>query len=387
LNIVDASRIDTDKWKGNTLAPATIVPVPMRIAGQEQALLNAFQHFDIPVNPELGLYPSMLLNLAQLLNGMPPQLMGTGTTPGVETLGGQNIQLGQANTIMQPYWENVKEEHALAAQNAIECLQALLKCGAAKEIWEVVEDKGTQFRNNYVNLQKMQGRVKVYPDEDQDLPQTPEQLRESFQALMDGLTKGNPAAQAVFDVPANQEIIGKTLYPGVVSPVSAQRAKTLQDINTLLEQVATPILNPDGSIGAKLPVEPSILENMEIAIPTISEFAIENADVRTKNPVGWSQLEQYFGLCQDLQAQQGVRKAALELKVRAAGVPPPQQPDPGTQATIAELHKLAVGMADQLAQLAQINPLLTKGTITGQVAAAKEVVEAAVDIQKAMAGQ
>lgn len=389
LNLVDASRIDTDKWKGNTLAPATVVPVPMKFgAGDKRMMSEAFMHFDIPVNPGLALYPQMLWQFAQLLNGMPPQLAGAGTNENVETYGGQNLQLAQANTGMTPYWENVKEEHAIAAQNAIECLQELLKCGAAKEVWEVVEDQGAQFRNNYVNLDKMKGRVKVYPDEDQALPQTPEQLRESFQSLMDGLSKGNAAAQAIFDVPANQDIIGSVLYPGVISPVTAQRAETLQDLNTLLENKAMPIARPDGSIGAKLPVEPSIVWHFDIVIPTIEEFMIENADLRIKNPLGWSQMEQYHGMCQDMQTAQLVRKAKLELQVKSASVPP-QQPDPaqqGAQAALKEILGRALNMVDRQIELANMPPEGPNGNIAPQVTASNNVIKAAIDTLKVSAG-
>ena len=76
---------------------------------------------------------------------------------GWDTFGGQKQQLAQANTAMQPYWENVKEEHAMAAQNAIECLQELMACGAVREINDVIEAMGSSFRNNYVNWDMMQG--------------------------------------------------------------------------------------------------------------------------------------------------------------------------------------------------------------------------------------
>jgi hypothetical protein len=153
-----------------------------------------------------------------------------------------------------------------------------------------------------------------------------------------------------------------------------------------LEKQAEPVMNQDGSIGTKLPVQPSVLWDFSTVIPTIQEFMIANADLRYKNPVGWSQVEQYYGACQDMQTTQGVRKAALEQKVRAAGAPPQQEPDPGTQAAIAELHKLAVGMADQLAKLSQVDPSATKGTLTAQVAAAKEVIDAGVNVAKIQAG-
>jgi hypothetical protein len=386
LNLIDAAMIDADKWKGNTLAPATVVPVPTKF-GTQRSLAEAFLHYDIPVNPALGMYPSMLLNFAQMLNGLPAQLMGNGTQPGVETLGGQQIQQEAGNTGIAPFWENVKDEHADAAQLAIECLQELLKCGAAQEIFEVIEDEGSQFRSNYVNLQKMQGRVKVDPDEDQDLPQSPSEIRAAYQSLMEELTKGNPAAQAIFDMPVNQEVIGQTLYgKTIVTPTSAQRAKTLQDIATLLQQTAEPVMNPDGSIGSKLPVEPSVMEQFQYAIPTIEDWYIENADQRIKNPLGYGQVEAYWEQCLEMQTQRQAKDAANKQKVTQAGAPPPDAPNPQQQAMVAELQKLASNMVDQLAKWSTIDPMLTKGTITGQVAAANDILEATLDANKLLAG-
>lgn len=385
LNLIDGSRIDSEKWKGNTLAPATVMPVPMSSKNGNRPLADAFMHFDIPINPSLGVYPSMLLNMAQMMNGISAQITGNGTQQNVDTLGGQQLQVAATNTGMAPFWENVKEEHALAAQNAIECLQTLLKCGAAQEIWEVVEDKGSQFRNNYVNLQKMQGRVKVYPDEDQDLPMTPEQIRESFTLIITELSKGNPVASAIMDVPANQDMIGSTLWPNLVSPVNAQRAKTLQDLGILQEQTATPFLKPDGSVGSKLPVEPSIWENFKVGLATTEEFLIENSDLRIKNPVAFSQFEQYYGMQQDMQMQQESRKAALGLKVQQAGVPAPQPPDPQMQAQQEQVRQLALSALSLLETIGQMPPEETGGTVTGQVAALREVVETGYKTEKLVA--
>jgi hypothetical protein len=241
-------------------------------------------------------------------------------------------------------------------------------------------------------LQKMQGRVKIDPDEDQDLPQSPTEIRASYQALMEELTKGNPAAQAIFDMPVNQESIGSVLYgKTIITPTSAQRAKTLQDIAVLLETPAEPVMNQDGSIGVRLPVVPSVMEQFEYAIPTVQEWYIENADMRIKNPVGYSQVEAYWEQLLEMQAQRQAKDAMNKGKVQQAGQaaaapPPPPGPDPQTRAVVAELQRLAAGMADQLSRLATLDPAMTGGTITGQVAAAKEVVEASIDAERLMAG-
>ena len=71
----------------------------------------------------------MLLTFCELILGIPRQLSGNGTQHDVETLGGQQLQLDRSATVLKPYWENVQDEHARASQNAIECLQALMKAG------------------------------------------------------------------------------------------------------------------------------------------------------------------------------------------------------------------------------------------------------------------
>lgn len=383
LNLVNGSKIDVDKWKGNTLAPATITPVWLNATAGE-SLANIFQHFDIPVNPGLALYPQMLWMFAQILNGLPAQLAGTGTSEDVETFGGQQLQVSGANAGITPFWESLKLEHAEAGQNAIDCLRELLRTGAAREIWDVIEDKGAKFRNtDSIDFSKLRGEVTCYMDEDQDLPQSPEQIRENLTLVFKELGAQNPAAQRIFDVPANQERIGSVLFPNLVGPINAQRAKTLADLGVLQEQMAEPVQNPDGSIGAKLPVDPSVVEDMSVAIATISEYMIENADIRIKNPIGWSQMEQYFGACQEMQAQQKIRTEKLNLEVKAAAAPP-QAPkvDPETVAEVRELQQQASVAIAQLIKLAQLDPALTKGTATAQVSAAGDIVDAAVDASK-----
>jgi hypothetical protein len=387
LNLINGSKIDIDKWKGNTLAPTSVTPVWLNPAANE-SLGNVFAHFDIPVNPGLALYPQMLWMFAQVLNGLPAQLAGSGTSDDVDTFGGQKLQMAGANAGITPYWESLKQEHAEAAQNAVECLRELLRTGAAQEIWDVIEDRGARFRNtDSIDFSKLRGNVRCFTDEDQDLPQSPEQIRENLMTVFDALQAQNPAAERLFDVPANQEKIGSVLFPNLVGPITAQRAKTLSDLGVLAQPgaAAEPVQNPDGSIGSKLPVEPSVIEDMEIAIATISEYMIENADIRIKNPVGWSLMEQYFGACQDMQAQQQVRTAKLQVQVQAAAAPPSSnQPsvDPDTVAAVRELQGMATQMVERLGALSMLDPSVTKGTAAAQVSAASNIVKTAINAGK-----
>ena len=384
LNLVQGGKIDPDKWKGNTLSPTTITPIWLNTAGNE-SLANVFQHFDIPVNPGLALYPQMLWQFAQLLNGLPPQVAGAGTNEDVETFGGQQLQMDSAASGLTPFWENVKEEHAWAAQNAIECLQKLMKSGACREIWGVVEDEGADFRSELVNLDRMQGQVEVYADEDQDLPVTPQQMRESLGLVFKEIGNGNQAALRLMDVPENQDLMIQTLFPNMVSPTRGQMMKTLRDLQTVAKTPSSVSQNPDGSYGETLAAQPEMEEDMSIAIPTVSEFLIKNADARTKKPDVYKRWEAYFAQCQEMQTQQQVRTAKLQLQVKMAGVPP-QAPktDPGTAQAVQELQSLAMQMAQRLGQLAMLDPAMTGNTASAQVSAANDVVGSAIDAAKEM---
>lgn len=386
LNVMDGARVDSEKMKGRRMVASTIVEIPMRINGEPRPMSETFAHFDLPIADRLWEYPNMLITMCELVAGMPPQTFGVGTQPGVETLGGQQQMLNQASVAMTPYWENVKEEHAIAAQNAIECLQELMKCGAVKEILEVVDAMGSAYRNNYVNWDMMKGRVKVYPDEDQGLPQRPEDLRDMYMMMFKELTSGNPAAKALFDVPVNQESILTVIAPGLEPPLEAQRSKTLQDINTILEQPWIPVMNKDGSIGYQPSVMPEKnVEDFPTAKETVRKFRQSNFKLRIDNPQGWSALEAYYDQLEEFDMQVAAEAAQRNQQVQQAGAPPKQGPPPEQQAALQELMGLSKQMADRLAQIAMMDPMQTKGTAAAQVSAANDILQSTLKANEAMA--
>ena len=385
INVVDGSRIDSERWHNRSMAAGMLTEIPMKLGAERVPIDEAFRHYDLPLNPALWNYPQMLVTFCQLIAGMPPQTVGGGTQEGVDTFGGQKQMLAQASTAMQPFWENVKEEHALAAQNAIECLQKLMKVGAVQEINDVVQSMGSAFVNNYVNFEMMRGRVKVYPDEDQGMPQTPEDLRATYTSILQEVAKNNTAAQAIFDVPENQEQILLTLAPDLTQPEEAQREKTLQDINALLEQGGQPVQNPDGSIGQSLPVEPDKREQFPAAKKTLQNFMLENCELRTTNPQGWARLHAYFDMLDELDMASGKDQAQRNAAVQQAGQPPrPPEQQQQMQATQLLLQDASVAI-QQLVQMAGLPPLPKGTSIAGQVAAAKEILDTALKAQQALA--
>ena len=82
--------------------------------------------------------------------------------------------------------------------------------------------------------------------------------------------------------------------------------------------------------------------------------------------MAWEQLCEYWDELSDGDMKVAQESAARQLQVTKAGQPAPPKPDAGTMAAVQAMEKLAVQMADRLGQLALIDPLVTKQTITGQ---------------------
>lgn len=386
LNFADGARLDAEKMSGKGIPAGTITNVPMRINGEPRPLSELFLHYDLPINQALWDYPKMLMTFCELIIGIPRQMGGQGTQADVETMGGQQLQLSRAATVLKPYFENVQDEHACASQNAIECLQELMKTGAVKEIRDVVEAQGGAFQNDEVDWTKMQGNVNITVDEDQNLPVSPDELRTAIQLMFTELTKGNPAAADWFKVPANQDLALSTMVPGSVCPDEAQRLKTEADIQTIVDNGPQIKMNPDGSVGTELPVHPVKTEDFTVAKEVLQRYMVEHFELRTDDPAAWVGLTQYWDELEQTEMEVAQKQANRQMSVNAAGQPPAPKPDPNMQAEMQQLLQAAQLAISRLTQISQVDPMMTGGKMTDQVNAAKEIVSTTVDGAKLMAG-
>lgn len=388
LNVADASRIDSEKMSGKPTPAGTIVPIPMRINGEPRPITEVLAHYDLPINPALWGYPQMLMTFLEMMIGVPRQMAGQGTQHDVETLGGQQLQLDRAATTLKPYWENVQDEHAAASQNAFECLQALMKAGAITKLTDVIRDRSDAFKNVEVDWTAVAGNVEFEVDPDQELPVSPDLLRSAIETIFGQLAENNPAAAEWFNVPANQNLALSVMLPGSVLPNEAQELKTLSDIQTILDQGPQVVMNPDGSRGTELPVHPSKMENFPVAKQVLTRYTLQHFELRIENPMGWLMLNQYYDELDQQDMQVAATAAQRQMKVHQAGIPP-KQPDPMQQQLQQEFQQLmqqAGPAIVRLAQIAQMDPALTKGTASAQVSAAKEMVDTTVDAAKLAAG-
>jgi len=383
ITLVDPRRIDIREMSGKPLTGGVLNPTPSIGEGVTQPLSNAIYHFQFQMDPGLMNYLDRLWNYCQIISGIPPQVSGTGTTPGVETGKGQKQMLDQAMGPLGDIYDSIKDEHAAAGQNAIECLQVNMKYTGS--LWQVIEENGSEFRNNYVHLDEMQGRVRVKANTDEGLPMTPEQKRQWCETIMEMAEKQNPAALAWLDETANQQLLNDYWgLPGSVAPGAAQRSKTLQDIRRLLQTPPTPKIGPNGmqmtdpDDGTPM-FNPSIapnkwVEDYTILLPTIDQFCAENCDVKQQNPLGWQNIIAFKRLALDYEAQVASYKEKLKGEIGRAGAPPPPQPNP----TVQQLE--AAALDDAMAALANLRqqaavPITTPKLSGAPVQAAKELVD------------
>lgn len=385
----DPNKVDMTQMDGKSMVGGGITPLPSKGQGMEKPLAESIWQFQFRFEPSVFNYQDRLINFCQLLSGVPPQVFGAGTTEGVETAKGQKQMLDQALGKLGVDWSLIKEEHAIAAQNAVECAQQNKKLMG--EVWNVIGENGSEFRNNYVHLDELNGNVRVYEQVDDGLPMSPEQEREWWQNMMDNAEK-NPIAQAFMDEPTNQETAAaRTGVRDAVVPGAAQRAKTLQDIYTLLSSAPTPQVDPAtgaqkiGDDGEPM-WSPSIapdkwMEDYPKLKKTMYAYAAENSDVKKTNPKGWLNFISYFQLACEYEVEVESYKAGNALKIHQAGAPKPPQADPNMQAAKADLLATAKGEVDRLHELSLLPPLGQNGSISGQVSAGGKIL----DLAKAVA--
>ncbi len=382
ITLADPNRIDIRQLSGKPLTGGVLNPTPTKGAGIEQPLGNAIFHFEFKLDPGLFSYLDRLFNYCQLIAGVPPQVGGIGTQAGVETAKGQKQMLDQAMGALGDIYGFIKVEHAEAGQNAIECLQKNMQYTGS--LWSVIEENGSEFRNNYVHLDEMQGRIRVKANTDEGLPMTPTQKRQWVENMME-MAKDNPVIQAWFDIPSNQEMAAEIVgMPGSVTPGSAQRSKTLQDIRKLLQSGPLPAVGPNGQPqiddDGTAKMMPSLapnkwVEDYNMLLDTVRQFCAENCDVKDSNPDGWSNVVAYYRLAMQYQSEvQGVMNK-LQADAQRAAQPPSKDSDPTIQAMEARLLQQAADAVDNLHELSHVPPALTKNMINGQVSASKELVD------------
>lgn len=374
--LADTSKIDTKSLNGKPLLPGVINGVKLK---QGASLEQALWQFKFELEAEIAGYLEKMIYNAQMFAGVPAQVYGGAGDPNIQTMGGQEQQLQVALGKLNIYWDNLREENAEAAGLAVLCA----KNNLTDDLRQVIQQKGSEYRNNYVRLDDLQGDVAAYPDTDQAFPLSAAELRERWSELMEQAAKQNPFAMAVLDEPTNQEQAASALgVPGMVIPGAAMRSKVLQDLEQLAKGEPTPTLGPDGQPTGQ--TQPSVMPDREIddfdeLRKTVRQYCQENCDLKKRAPQGWSNILAYLTAAIAMQTQWQAEQEQSKAQIAQAGMPPPPQPPAQPQIPPDEVSKVVGRLND----LMDLDPAQTKQSIAGQVSAAAQLI----NVGKSMAAK
>jgi hypothetical protein len=317
VTLANADLIDTKSMQGKPMLPGVLNLVKLKRTGAPGSvrMADALYQFQFQMHEEAFSYLDKLAYNAQMFAGIPPQVYGGAGDPSIETFGGQQQQLNSALGKLNIYWENLKEEHAKADELAVNCA----KDNLTADMRQVILERGSEFRNDYILLDDLQGSVHAYADTDQGLPVTAAELRQRWMDLMQAAAS-NPLAQAIFDDPTNQEQAATALgVPNMVVPGAAMRSKVLQIIDRLLNAEAVPVVDPRTGRPTGQ-VRPTILpdkaiDDFTVLKQVVRQYCQENSDIPDNNPAGWQNLLAYFTAAVAMETQLRV-EAALPIPPR-----------------------------------------------------------------------
>jgi hypothetical protein len=209
---------------------------------------------------------------------------------------------------------------------------------------------------------------------------SPEQVRETCNMIMKEAGSGNPLAMEIMQEEVNQEIVMNTIGPaGFVLPDAAQRSRTLQHVNQLLE---TPyVVGVDQQTGQptqELSIKPEIgTDNWIVLKQVLKQFRQKNGDYAKQNPQGWAALEAYRQMALQMEVEEAVDDAKRKAAVGQAGAP---APDPTLEAAKSELLKDAAAAVQRNAVIGTSPPLPKGVQVSPIVSANKGIMDAALKL-------
>src|SRR5215472_6083069 len=348
--LYNSNLIDGESLNAKPLLPGVLNPVKMKQAASAMGnrLEDAIVQVKAEIDASIYTYTDKLVFTAQLISGTPPQIFGGAGDPHIKTMGGQQQQLATAMGKLSLFWDNVRDEHAQAAEVAVACAQENMT-----EDWiNVSTDESGQYRNNYVRLDEMEGNIHAYPETDQSFPMTWQEIKAFWDKLIEfGASGKNPYINAIMDEPSNQEQIATwTGVPGLVVPGRDMRNKVLRTIDLLMQQrpvqmpipsemataasvspqtqpMASAMGEPQGEKGVRAVEIPSIepdkeLDDMEVIARTVRQWAQKNFDKKDENPDGFRNVILYYKMA----VQYGVEAAARRSAEAAAKTSRAQPP-------------------------------------------------------------
>lgn len=327
----DADVLDAESLDQKAFIPGNFTWVKRtdEETGQSKSLSDLMYQPQFHVDQHLFEYEPNLIQLAQVISGVQPQVFG-GSDPNVQTARGQAQALQTATGRLMLYIKRIREEQAACAKNSVMC--SVENMDDEMRIVMNGETDG-DYRTEVMLRNELTGDFLAYPEDEEGFPSTFEQIQSR---LIELLTQGakSPFLAALLSDPDTQRVVARYILPDEVKlPGDAARAR----IKILLHQLSqkAPIPGPPGPDGQPSWI-PSIQPNpeyddLQMCVVLTKTWLQQNWQMQQASPqgaAGFMNVLAFLRTCVTMNTIQQIKQGLAVQAVAggAPGGPAPQGP-------------------------------------------------------------
>lgn len=256
--LADGDHINVDAMGSKPLTPGNFTEVRRKDA-EEGATLTLEQMLYQPefhIDSRIFTYGHDLVQLAQLLSGVQPQVFG-GSDPHVETASGQAQMLKTAMGRLLLFWDQIREEHAKRSANAVRC-----SVDNMDDVMKIVMkgDVEGDYSTERILASELTGQFMAYAESDEGFPSSYQEIQERIMQLLQD--QKNPFVEAVLSDPDTQKVVSRYILPDQIKlPNERMRTRVKQMLRIMSSQ--SPRV-ADGPAGPGTVVLPSLNLNPQV---------------------------------------------------------------------------------------------------------------------------
>lgn len=325
--LVDEDAVDGEKLSGQTMPPGRLTLIKRKGALAARPLSDVMFQPQFHVDNQIYNYGQNLILLAELVSGVLPQIFG-GTQEDVQTFRGQRQQLNVALGRLGLFWEQIREEHAARAENAVKCFAQNMP----EKVRNVIDSEGEGFENEWVLLSEMQGSFHAYPEADQGFPMMWAEIRDRLVEMLGNL-KDNPFVSELLADPDNAKVIARYVLPDQIKiPGDAERVRVKRLLAELAQGeplevtqmdaaaigVITPlplIFLPQTQTGLQIPDQD--FDDMGMIVQLSKEWGQKNWKMKETNPGGYENVRAYLRIAAQFLQQAAARQLVAATQAAA----------------------------------------------------------------------
>ena len=229
--LADASVIDIEALDQKSLIPGNFTGVERtdEDTGQRTPLSDLIFQPQFHVDPELYKYEPNLIQLAQVISGVQPQVFG-GSDPNVQTAAGQKQALSTATGRLMLYLKRIREERAQRAKISVQC--SVDNMDDEMKVVMAGETDG-DFRTEILLKNELTGEFLVYPEDEEGFPSSYAEIQSRIMELLTAGAK-SPFLGALLNDPDTMRVVARYVLPNEIKlPGDAERAR----IKIMLQQL------------------------------------------------------------------------------------------------------------------------------------------------------